>query len=265
MFHSLFMLILYVIIAMQLGCLCRDSTVVVHYLMVLISCEALDWMNEWTITYVWSVTWFNLVFFPGVHKRMIGLGFCFDFCFCLFGFWFGLGFLPPNIPVSFWVSAVEQLCEGAPSLRDKESEGMPNSADRHLRLHLQWPSLLESRGKKACWAGLCDHWEGIGKVSQNCLSQSEDKAMLDYARGGPFSENLVCSLRRQRVEEITNYTSWLPLLGCAGSVVGGALLWVICNVFVSTAVLVQLGSGELWQWRRGISWAELWADAKLHS
>lgn len=172
-------------------------------------------------------------------------------------------FLPLNIPLLFGLFAVEQLCERALSLCDKESEKMPNSADRHFKLHLQWPCVLESRRRKACWAGLCGHRKGIRKVSQNCLSQSEEKAILDYARKGPFSENLVCSLRRHGLKELTTHH------GSQCSVVLVQLSVGLCfgssAMFASAAVLVQLWSGELGQWRREISWAELWADAKLHS
>lgn len=175
------------------------------------------------------------------------------------GFWFFVCVPPPNIPVSFWVFAVEQLCERASSLCDKESEGMLNSADRNFKLHLQWPSLLEDRGKKACWVGLSDHWTGIWNVSQNCLSKSEGKTILGYAREGLFPENLVCSLRRHGLKKLpTTHRGSRCLVVLVQLSVG-----LCCGS--SATCLAQLGSGELEQWRRGFSWAELWADAKLHS
>lgn len=96
------------------------------------------------------------------------------------------------------------------------------------------------------------------KVSQNCVSiwgqgNAQLRSFILWVPGLQFEE--------MQVAEITSYTSWLLLLIYAGSVDTGALLWVICNVFASAALLIQLGREEPGQWRREISCAE----AKLHS
>lgn len=74
-FHSLFMLILYVIIAVQPGCLCSRSVVPVHYLMVWISSEALDLAN-YNQCLVSKLIQFV---FPSVYRRVIGFSFHFIF------------------------------------------------------------------------------------------------------------------------------------------------------------------------------------------
>jgi len=58
---------------------------------------------------------------------------------------------------------------------------MPNFVGRLFRLHLQWPSLLEDRGKKAFELDFVIIERALGRSARTVCLQSEDKAVLDYA------------------------------------------------------------------------------------
>lgn len=150
------------------------------------------------------------------------------------------------------ISNRKKNCAKRSLISVRDLKGFPKSAGTSFKLHLWWLFALLSRGRRGTLSGLSGLWAGTRKVSQNCLS--EDKAILNYAKEGPFSGSLVCALRRQWLK--ITYASWLLLLGCAE----GPL-----HVFAAAAVLAQLGSGELGQWgeRDFLSRILCWCQASL--
>lgn len=112
----------------------------------------------------------------------------------LFVYWCLL-FPFPQILVSCCPFAVEKNCAKRSPISGRDWGGILKSAGRSFKLHPRCLFALLNRGRRGTLSGLSGLGAGTRKVNQNCLS--EDEAILNYAKGSPFSGSLVCALGRR--------------------------------------------------------------------